>query len=205
MSTKIRLARRGRKRLAIYDIVVADSRAPRDGKFIEKLGTYNPNIDPAAIVLDEEKAFDWVMKGAQPTDTARSILSKRGVMIRKHLQLGVIKGAVKQEDADKKYEAWLKDKDASTAALVGDIKKKQDAEAKAKLDAEIKKREEADKALAEQEAAALAAAEAEAKAQEEAAAAEAATEEPAAEATEEAPKAEETAEEPKAEAAEKAE
>ena len=112
MSVKIRLQRRGRKKLAIYDIVVADARSPRDGKIIQKIGTYNPNHNPASIVLDSDKALDWVLKGAQPSDTARNILSYKGVMFRKHLQVGVLKGAIKQEDADKKLEAWLKDKES---------------------------------------------------------------------------------------------
>ena len=110
MAVKIRLSRRGRKKLAIYDIVVADARSPRDGKIIEKLGNYNPNSNPATINLDIEKALDWVMKGAQPSQTARAILSYKGVMMKKHLQIGVIKGALKQEVADKKFEAWLKKK-----------------------------------------------------------------------------------------------
>jgi len=91
MSVKIRLARRGRKKQAMYDVVVADSRSPRDGRFIEKIGTYNPNTDPASINLDNDKAFDWIMKGAQPTDTVRAMLSYRGIMMKKHLQVGVNK------------------------------------------------------------------------------------------------------------------
>ena len=106
MAVKIRLARRGRKRLAIYDIIVADARAPRDGRFIEKLGNYNPNTQPATILLKEEKALQWLLKGAQPTNTARNILSSQGVLFRKHLQVGVNKGALTQEAADKQFEAW---------------------------------------------------------------------------------------------------
>jgi small subunit ribosomal protein S16 len=90
---KMRLARRGRKKMAIYDIVIANSRSPRDGKFIEKLGTYNPNSNPATIILDEDSALKWLMNGAQPTDTLRRILSYKGILMRKHLQVGVIKGA----------------------------------------------------------------------------------------------------------------
>ena len=96
MAVKIRLSRRGRKKLAIYDIVIADARAPRDGSFIEKIGSYNPNTDPSTVVLKSDRAVDWLMKGAQPTDTARSILSHEGVMLKKHLQVGVIKGAISQ-------------------------------------------------------------------------------------------------------------
>lgn len=138
MAVKIRLTRRGRKKKAMYDIVVADARAPRDGRFIEKLGTYNPGTDPASIVLDNDKAFDWVMKGAQPTDTARAILSYRGVMLKKHLQIGVNKGAITQEQADKKLETWLKDKDAQIQNKVDRLAKAKVADEKARLDAETK-------------------------------------------------------------------
>src|SRR6187551_3039714 len=103
---KIRLARRGRKKLALYDVVVADARSPRDGKFIEKIGTYNPATNPASIILDDTKAFDWLMKGAQPTETVKAMLSHHGVMLKKHLQIGVIKGAITQEQADSKLTAW---------------------------------------------------------------------------------------------------
>ena len=105
MAVKIRLARRGRKKAAQFDIVIADSRAPRDGRFIEKIGTYDPNTNPASINFDGEKAFDWIMKGAQPTDTVRAMLSYRGVLYRKHLQLGVIKGAISQDVADQRFTA----------------------------------------------------------------------------------------------------
>ena len=112
MAVKIRLARRGRKKAAQFDIVVADARAPRDGRFIEKIGTYNPNTNPATINFDGDKAFDWIMKGAQPTDTVRAMLSYRGVLYRKHLQLGVIKGAIAQDVADERFTAWKEQKDA---------------------------------------------------------------------------------------------
>ena len=116
MPVKIRLARRGRKKAAMYDIVVADSRSPRDGRFIEKLGTYNPNTNPATINYNEEKAFTWVMKGAQPTETVKAMLSYKGIMFRKHLQIGVIKGAITQDVADTKYQDW---KTAKEAAIEG--------------------------------------------------------------------------------------
>ena len=112
MAVKIRLSRRGRKKLAIFDIIIADARSPRDGKIIEKIGTYNPNINPAQIILDETKALEWLMQGAQPTDTVRAILSYKGVLLRKHLQIGVNKKAITQEEADKKFNAWLKEKEA---------------------------------------------------------------------------------------------
>ncbi len=200
MAVKIRLARRGRKRLALYDVVVADARAPRDGKYIERIGRYNPNTDPATVDLDEQKAFEWVMKGAQPTDTVRAMLSYRGIMLKKHLQIGVNKGAISQEDADKKFDAWLKEKDAKIEAKRDKLAKEAAMSAKERQEAETKVKEaraEALKKKADEAAAAEAAANAEAAGEE--AAAEA-TEEVAAEAQEEAPAAEEKAEEPKAEA-----
>jgi small subunit ribosomal protein S16 len=110
MAVKIRLTRRGRKKLALYDIVVADARSPRDGRFIEKLGNYNPNTHPATVQLEEESALQWLRRGAQPTHTVRNILSSHGILLRKHLQLGVDKGAIAQADADKKLEAWKQSK-----------------------------------------------------------------------------------------------
>ena len=112
MAVKIRIARRGRKKAATYDIVVADSRSPRDGRFIEKLGTYNPNTNPATINYDADRAFYWMMTGAQPTDTVRAMLSYRGVLYRRHLQLGVDKGAITQDVADQRFTVWKTDKDA---------------------------------------------------------------------------------------------
>ena len=110
MPTKIRLQRHGRKSYAFFHIVVADSRAPRDGKNIEKLGVYNPNTNPATIELDLDGALKWLENGAQPTDTCRAILSYKGVLYRKHLNGGVKKGAFTQEEADAKFEAWLNEK-----------------------------------------------------------------------------------------------
>lgn len=138
MPVKIRLARRGRKKYAMYDVVVADSRAPRDGRFIEKIGTYNPNTDPATIDLNEDKAFDWVMKGAQPTDTVRAMLSYRGIMLKKHLQIGVIKGAMTQEEADKKFDAWLANKETKIQGKIDKLSKEKEAKLKAQLEAEAK-------------------------------------------------------------------
>ena len=132
MATKIRLQRQGRKARAIYHIVVADSRKKRDGKFIEKLGIYNPNHDPAFIDLNFESAVKWVATGAEISDTARSILSKEGVLLRNHLDGGISKGALSQEDADAKFEAWKKEKGAQTDAAVKTIA---EAEAKAKKEA----------------------------------------------------------------------
>ena len=111
MSVKIRLQRHGRKQAPFYHIVIADSRAPRDGRFIEKIGTYNPMTSPATIDLDRDKAFEWLSQGAQPTDTARAILRLKGVMFRKHLQRGVKKGALTAEVATEKYEAFVESKE----------------------------------------------------------------------------------------------
>jgi len=107
MPVKIRLARRGRKKQPFYHIVVADSRAKRDGKFIEQIGSYNPMTVPATIELDRDKAYDWLTKGAQPTDTARAILRFKGVMYKKHLMRGVKKGAMDQDQADKLYGEFI--------------------------------------------------------------------------------------------------
>lgn len=138
MPVKIRLARRGRRNLAIFDIVVADSRSPRDGKFIERLGLYNPIANPAIVEFNEEKAFQWVMNGAQPTDTVRNILSEKGILLKKHLQIGVIKGALSQDQADKKFQEWKSKKDAALTAVKGELDKKKSDEKKAKLAAEAK-------------------------------------------------------------------
>jgi small subunit ribosomal protein S16 len=138
MAVKIRLARRGRKKKAIYDIVVADARAPRDGRFIEKLGIYNPGTNPASIVLESDKAVDWLLKGAQPTDTARSILQHEGVLLRKHLQVGVLKGAISQEVADSRFEEWKGSKTDRKATAADTLAQQKDADKKAKLDAERK-------------------------------------------------------------------
>lgn len=118
MSVKIRLQRKGRKKKPFYHIVVADARSPRDGRFIEKIGTYNPLTKPATIEVDRDKAFDWVMKGAEPTDTVRAILRFKGVYYRKHLTRGVLKGAMSEDEAAKKYADWIDAKEAKTAARV---------------------------------------------------------------------------------------
>jgi small subunit ribosomal protein S16 len=158
MATKIRLQRHGRKRYPFYHIVVADARAPRDGRIVEKIGTYNPNVEPQAIDLDFDSAVKWVLNGAQPTDTARKVLSIEGVMYKKHLQVGVNKGAVSQEDADKKFDAWKAEKDKEDETrLAGDAKAKADAI----TDAQAKRegiRAEAEKVAKEAEEAALKAA-----------------------------------------------
>ncbi|MFP4092536.1 MAG: 30S ribosomal protein S16 [Cyclobacteriaceae bacterium] len=148
MAVKIRLARRGRKKLAIYDVVVADSRAPRDGRFIEKLGIYNPNTNPASIDLREDKALDWLLKGAKPTDTVRAILSYRGIMLKKHLQIGVNKGAITQEEADKRFDDWIGSKEAQVSGKKESLAQKREDERKARLEAERKISEARAKELA---------------------------------------------------------
>lgn len=112
----MRLQRKGRKKRPFYHIVVADARSPRDGKFIERLGSYNPMTKPATIDIDRDKAYDWLMKGAQPTDTVRAILRFKGVYYKKHLMRGVKKGAMNPEEAEKKYQDWVEAKEAKIAA-----------------------------------------------------------------------------------------
>jgi small subunit ribosomal protein S16 len=152
MAVKIRLARRGRKKKAIYDIVVADARAPRDGRFIEKLGIYNPGTNPAFIVLESDKAVDWLLKGAQPTDTARSILQHEGVMLKKHLQVGVIKGAITQEVADARFEEWKGSKTDRKATAADSLSQKKETERSAKLEAERKVNQTRAEAIAKKNA-----------------------------------------------------
>lgn len=158
MAVKIRLARHGKKAYAFYHIVVADSRAPRDGKFIEKLGTYNPNTNPATIDLNFEKALDWLLKGAQPTDTCRAILSYKGVMYKKHLLGGVAKGAFSESDAEAKFNKWLGEKEGKIANKTNKLATDAKSAEKARLAAEAKVNEERAKAIAEKKAAAEAAA-----------------------------------------------
>ncbi|MEZ4939154.1 MAG: 30S ribosomal protein S16 [Crocinitomicaceae bacterium] len=136
MATKIRLQRHGKKGKAFYHIVVADSRAKRDGKFIEKIGVYNPNTNPATIDLSFERAVEWYGKGAQPTDTARAILSYKGVLYKSHLNKGVAKGALTEADADKKFEAWLKEKEDKITTKSDKLAADKDAAKKAALAAE---------------------------------------------------------------------
>ena len=138
MSVKIRLARHGRKQHAYYHIVVANSRAPRDGRFIERIGSYNPNTNPATIDLDFDKAISWLFKGAQPTDTTRSILSHEGVMMKKHLLEGAKKGAFSEAEAEVKFEAWMKQKAAKVQASKEKLTSTQLEEKKARLKAEAK-------------------------------------------------------------------
>ena len=169
MPAKIRLQRHGKKGQPFYHIVVADSRAPRDGKFIEKLGTYNPLTNPAQINIKFDRALYWYSVGAQPTDTARSLLSKTGVMMKYHLMRGVQKGAMTEEQAEIKFQNWMKEKEAKAANLVKANEEKARGEKKTRLEAEkqvneARAAELAKKRLAELEAKKAAEAEAAAEA-----------------------------------------
>jgi len=193
MPVKLRLQRHGKKGKPFYWLVAADARAKRDGRYLEKLGTYNPNTNPATVVIDIDRAVNWLEKGAQPTDTARTLLSYRGAMLKHHLNGGVRKGALTQEEADKKLEAWLEEKEAK-------IQAKKDGLSKAAADASAQRLAD-EKAASEKRLAA--AQEAEAPVEEAQGEAEAPVEEVpvAEESTEEAPTQEaETEEAPAAEA-----
>ena len=126
MSVKIRLARRGRRKKPYYHIVVADARAPRDGRFIENLGSYNPMTTPATIQLDVDRAYEWLTNGAQPTNTARAILRFKGVLYKKHLQRGVTKGALTQEQADQMLKDWISAKEAKVAERIEQTRKEKE-------------------------------------------------------------------------------
>ena len=203
MPVKIRLQRHGKKGKPFFWIVAADSRAKRDGRFLEKLGTYNPNTNPAAIDINIDNSVQWLQNGAQPTDTARTILSDKGVLLKKHLIDGVSKGALTMEQVEEKFSAWVTEKEQAVAN-----KKNKLADDKAKVKAEALKAEEAVNqariAAAEEAAAEAVAEEATEDAVEEAPAAEETAETPEAPVTEEtaeapeAPAAEETAEAPEA-------
>jgi small subunit ribosomal protein S16 len=138
MSVKMRLQRHGRKKRPYFHIVVADSRSPRDGRFIERLGSYDPNANPAAIELNSDKALQWLHHGAQPTETVRRILSYKGVLYRKHLQRGVKKGALTQEQADQKYAEFLEKRSSQIQAKVDKLQSKADEMTRQRLDAEAK-------------------------------------------------------------------
>ncbi len=220
MAVKIRLARKGRKKKPFYHIVVADARSPRDGKYIERLGSYNPLTVPATIEIDRDKAFEWLMKGAQPTHTAKNILKFKGIYYRKHLMRGVTKGALTEEKAMEMYNDWINAKEEKIAARVAETARKREEFLK-QVSGEIKVRKSkavdeataaaftsegdapAEDAAATDAPAAEAAAPAEeapaAETTEDAPAPEAKEEAPAEEAKEEAPAAEETKEEPAAE------
>ena len=179
MPVKIRLQRHGKKGKPFYWVVAADARSKRDGRYLEKLGTYNPNTNPATVDINEDNAVNWLEKGAQPSDTARTLMSYKGIMLRHHLNGGVRKGALTQEEADKKLAAWLEEKDAKIQAKKEGLTK-EEADAKAK-------RLATEKAVSDKRLADAAAAEADAAIAEEAAAAEEAAPVEAAAAEETAP------------------
>ena len=141
MATRIRLQRHGKKGKPIYNIVVADQRAPRDGKFIQKIGLYNPNTNPATINIEFDNALEWLMKGAQPSDTARAILSYKGILMKKHLLEGVKKGAFSEEDAEKKFNSWIENKNKKIADKIKVISNSKEEKNKIKLAAEIEIKE----------------------------------------------------------------
>ena len=173
MATKIRLQRFGRKGYAFYQIVIADSRAPRDGKFIERIGSYNPNTNPATIELKFDRALYWLQTGAQPTDTTRTILSREGVCLKKHLLEGVKKGAFDEATANAKFDAWLETKNLTMQKIKDNVREQKKTTAKAQLEAEKEVNKVKMEALSKKRAdlaAAVAAAAAEARAKEEAAA-----------------------------------
>lgn len=158
MAVKIRLQRHGKKNFAFFHIVVADSRAPRDGRYIEQIGSYNPNTNPATIVMNADRALAWLNVGAQPTLTARRILSYEGILLRKHLQGGVAKGALTQEQADAKFAAWKAEQDGKVNGKKAGLKKDAAAKAAEAAKAEAKVNEARVEALAKKAAEAAAAA-----------------------------------------------
>ena len=153
MATKIRLQRHGRKGYAFYSIVIADVRAPRDGKFTEKIGTYNPNTNPATVDLKFDRALYWVGVGAQPTDTVRNILSREGVYLKKHLLAGVKKGAFDEATAEAKFEAWKADRQKGLNAIAAKLAADKKAAEAARLEAEKKANAKVQEKVAEKKAA----------------------------------------------------
>ena len=191
MSTKIRLQRRGKKGQPFYHIVIADGRAPRDGRYIERIGTYNPLTEPAEVVLNFDRALYWVNCGAEPTDTARSLLRREGVYMKKHLLGGVAKGAFTETEAEARFNAWKEEKKNRLSSCRIEAINAEKAAAKVRLEAETKVKEaraavveEKRRAIAEQERQEREAAEAAAAAENAAAEAEGASEAENAEAPE---------------------
>ncbi len=148
MPVKIRLSRHGKKGYPFYHIVVADGRAPRDGRYIERLGVYNPNTNPATIEFDFDRALDWLQNGAQPSDTCRTILSGKGVFMKKHLLEGAKKGAFSVEVADEKFQAWMSKKNSAIIAQKENVVKDKEADKKERFEAEAKVKEAKAQAIA---------------------------------------------------------
>ena len=149
MPVKIRLSRQGKKGYAFYHIVAADSRAPRDGKFIERLGSYNPNTHPATVELDFNKALTWLNNGAQPTETCRNILSHEGVLLKKHLLEGVKKGAFAEAEAEARFGKWKNEKQSKTEAIKNEATKRQNELSRKNREVEVKVKEAIAKKIAE--------------------------------------------------------
>lgn len=148
MAVKLRLARHGRKSNPFYYIVATDSRTPRDGKFIERIGSYNPKTNPATIDLDFDKALTWIMSGAQPSDTVSRILSYKGVLMKKHLLEGVKKGAFNEEEAEKRFTAWVNEKQSKIHSKISNLDQAKRSEEKAKFEAEKLVKEQRAEAIA---------------------------------------------------------
>ncbi len=153
MPVKIRLTRQGKKGYAFYHIVAADSRAPRDGKYIERLGSYNPNTYPATVELDFDKALTWLNNGAQPTETCRNILSNEGVLMKKHLLEGAKKGAFSETEAESRFTKWKNDKQAKVDAINNDVTKRKNELARKNKEEELKAKESKAQKIAEKLAA----------------------------------------------------
>lgn len=158
MPVKVRLQRHGRKGYAYYHIVIADSRAPRDGKFIERIGSYNPNTNPATVDLKFDRALYWLQTGAQPTDTTRNILSSEGVMMKKHLLEGVKKGAFDEAEAEKRFAAWKTSKESKVSKTKEQLVAEKQAAAKARLATEAEQNKAKAEEVAKKKAEAVAAA-----------------------------------------------
>jgi small subunit ribosomal protein S16 len=154
MPVKIRLSRQGKKGYAFYHIVAADSRAPRDGKYIERLGSYNPNTHPATVELNFDNALTWLNNGAQPTETCRNILSHEGVLLKKHLLEGVKKGAFSETEAETRFEKWKNEKQSKTEAIINEATKRKNELARKQKDVEAKAKEAKEKQVAKKMAAA---------------------------------------------------
>ena len=155
MPVKIRLTRQGKKGYAFYHIVAADSRAPRDGKYIERLGSYNPNTHPATVELDFDKALTWLNNGAQPTETCRNILSHEGVLLKKHLLEGVKKGAFAETEAENRFEKWKNEKQSKTDAVKNEATKRKNELSRKVREEELKAKETIAKKVAKKMAAAV--------------------------------------------------
>ena len=150
MATRIRLARHGRKKRAFYHIVVADQRSPRDGRFIEKLGTYDPNTNPATININFDSAVNWLLKGASPSDTARAILSYKGVLMKKHLLDGVRKEAFSEEEANKRFDKWMEGKEKKISDKKSKIELDKEEQAKARIAKRKRKKRRKSKSIRKQ-------------------------------------------------------